>query len=155
MKPFIKFGLIAGSIGLVLNVCVSAAMGICGPFTSFLAGAAAGFLTAREEKAVTKGNGARSGAIAGAIAGALVLVGQLLGTVASLAFVQYSGLTPIVGSIPGLSADVSMQAIYYLSGLGTGLCFGMMGVVTAALSGAAAGYLGTPDRVPSQETSSI
>ena len=61
MKPRVKYGLIVGIIGLILNACVSAAMGLCGPFLALLAGAAAGFLAAQGEKAISQTNGARLG----------------------------------------------------------------------------------------------
>ena len=145
MTPRIKFGLIAGIIGLVINTCVSAALGICGPFTALLAGATAGFFAAQQEKATTRGDGARLGAISGSIAGALVLIGQLIGVLGVLILVQISDIAPIFGEIPSPSADIAQQAVYYISGLGTGVCFGLVGVIVAALAGAGAGYLGTPE----------
>jgi len=148
MKPRIKFGLIIGLIGLVLNICVSGFIGLCGPFAALVAGAVAGFLAARQEKIAVKGDGARAGAVAGGIAGALVLVGQLLGGVGALALFQQSGAAPPFGVIPSVSADVSQQILFYGAGLATGLCFGLVGVVAAALAGAAAGYFGTPKPTP-------
>ena len=79
MRPRVKYGLIVGIIGLILNTCVSVALGVCGPLTALAAGAAAGFLAAREEQAAEQANGARLGAISGGIAGGLVFVGQLIG----------------------------------------------------------------------------
>lgn len=146
MQPRIKFGLIVGAIGLAINICVSSFMGICGPVVSLIAGAIAGYLAANSEKASTKGNGARLGAVSGAITGGLILLGQIIGGVAALAYIQFSG-TPIpFGSVPPPSADPSQQVIYYVSGLGTGLCIGAVGVALAALGGAGTGYFGTPDR---------
>ncbi|GAB4581501.1 MAG: hypothetical protein Fur0022_42480 [Anaerolineales bacterium] len=146
MKPRIKFGLLVGVVGMVLNVCVAGFMGLCGPFTALLAGGVAGFFASREEKASSKGEGARVGAFAGGIAGGLVLIGQLLGGLISLAYLQFSGTSVAFGTIPDPSADLSMQLIYYLSGLGTGLCFGLVGIVVAAATGAGAGYLSTPEQ---------
>ncbi|NOY99822.1 MAG: hypothetical protein GXP40_11600, partial [Chloroflexi bacterium] len=88
MSPRVKFGLLAGTIGLVLNTCVSGLFGICGPLVSLLAGGAAGFFAARGEKRPAQGEGAKVGAIAGAISGALVLVGQIIGGLAALVFLQ-------------------------------------------------------------------
>jgi len=149
MTPRVKFGLIVGSIGLVLNLCVSFAWGICGPAIALLAGATAGFLAVHQEKALTKENGSRLGAIAGVIAGTLVLIGQLIGAVGHLAYVQFNGITRVFGAPPSLSADASRQVLYYGGGLSTGLCFGLLGITVAAIAGAAAGYFGTPDQTPS------
>ena len=93
-------------------------------------------------------NGARLGAVAGGITGVLTLVGQLLGGVGMLVLFQRSGLSLPFGTIPDPSADVSRQLMYYISGLGVGTCFGLTGVVLAALGGAGASYLGTPTSLP-------
>ncbi|MBN1580427.1 MAG: hypothetical protein JXA89_06970 [Anaerolineae bacterium] len=146
MKPQTKFGLIAGVIGLVLTACVASFLGLCGPFVALFAGAVAGFLTAQQEAAPTKGDGARAGATSGLIAGAIAVVGQLIGAIGTLVLYQFLDLPPLVGSVPSISADASQQLIYYGSGLGTGLCFGLVGIALAALAGAAAGYFGTPTR---------
>ncbi len=152
MTPRIRFGLIAGLIGLVLNICISSVLGLCGPLTALVAGAAAGFLAAQQEKVVPKGNGAQLGAIAGGIAGVLVLIGQLLGGLGALAFIQFSGTSIRFGTVPSPSADASQQVLYYISGLGTGLCIGVIGVVVATVAGAAAGYFGTPEQTPPLES---
>jgi hypothetical protein len=143
MRPRFKAGLIIGFIGLVLNVCVSTVFGLCGPFVTLIAGALAGFWAASQEKAPAKGDGASVGAVAGAITGGLMLVGQMLGGVGALLWIQYSGASPIFGSIPDPSAGLAQQAIYYGTGLLTGACFGAVGVALAALAGAGGGYLGT------------
>ena len=142
MPPKIKVGLLVGAVGLVLNVCVSAAMGICGPAVSLIGGAIAGFLAARQEKPATQGEGAKIGAISAAIAGALILIGQIIAAVGALALIQFSGMQIPFGQVPAPSADPATQAIFYLSGLGTGLCFGLIGIFLAALAGAGTGYLG-------------
>jgi len=146
MQSRIKVGLLVGLIGLVLNVCVAGFIGICGPLVSLIAGALAGFFTARQEKPTAKSAGAQAGAISGAIAGALVLIGQVLGGVGALAFMQYSGTRLAFGQIPTPSADPSQQAIFYLSGIGAACCFGLVGVVLSALAGAGTGYIGTPEQ---------
>ena len=51
-----------------------------------------------------------------------------------------------IGQVPPLSADASTQAIYTLAGMGTCACIGLVGVLLAALLGAGAGYLGTPNQ---------
>jgi hypothetical protein len=143
MTPRVKYGLIAGAVGLVLNSCISAALGICGPLVALLAGAVAGFLTVRAEDTPPQGEGARLGAISGLIAGALVFVGQLIGGVIVLALVPATGFQPIVGTLPAPS-DITAQAAYWLGGMGVGVCFGMIGLAVSAGAGALAGYLATP-----------
>jgi hypothetical protein len=146
MQPRIKVGLLVGVIGLVLNVCVAGFIGICGPLVSLLAGALAGFFTARQEKPAVKSAGAQAGAISGAVAGALVLIGQVLGGAGALAYMQFSGARSPFGQIPSTAADPSQQVIFYLTGIGTACCFGLVGVALGALTGAGAGYLGTPEQ---------
>jgi hypothetical protein len=143
MTPRVRYGLIAGGVGLVINICVGALIGLCGPFIGLIAGAAAGFFAAQAEKAPTQAEGARLGAIAGAIAGTLVLVGQLSGGVASLAYIQSAGVTPLFGELPDVT-DTAGQVGYWVAGVGVGFCFGLVGIVFGALTGAGAGYLGTP-----------
>jgi hypothetical protein len=142
------YGLIAGGIGLVINICISTAIGLCGPFVSLLVGAAAGFFAAQAEKAPTKNDGARLGAVSGAIAGGLVLVGQLIGSVGALVLTMSMDVQPIIGSMPE-SSDVAGQATFLLAGLGVGLCFGLVGVLLSALAGAGTGYLGTSETTSS------
>lgn len=146
MKPRVKMGLAVGAVGLALNVCVAAFMGICGPLVSLLAGAAAGYLAVQQEKPTMKGEGAKVGAIAGAIAGGLVIIGQIIGGVGALAFIQYSGIQFGFGSVPQASSDPSLQAIYYLSGMGTAFCFGIVGALLAAGAGAGTGYVATSEQ---------
>lgn len=148
MKARFKLGLIVGLIGLVLNVCVASAFGFCGPAVSLIAGAVAGYFTARQEKLSTKGAGAQAGAISGLVAGVLIILGQVIGAVGALAFMQASGTKIAFGTIPPPSADITTQLTYYLSGMGTGICFGVIGAVLSALAGAGTGYLGTPDPEP-------
>jgi hypothetical protein len=131
----------------VLNICVAGLIGCCGPFAALLAGGIAGLLAAREEQASTKGEGARLGAVSGAIAGAFVLVGQMIGGVGTLIFAQVSEITLPFGEVPDPSAGLSAQVPYYFAGLGVAICFGLVGIVLAALAGAGAGYLGTPEDV--------
>jgi hypothetical protein len=143
MRPRIKWGLLIGIIGALLTGGVATVFGLCGPLVALLGGAIAGFLAAQQEKLPVKSEGARAGAVAGGIAGGLVLIGQMLGGVGALLLVQYSGVKLAFGTVPPPTADVTHQLLYYASGLGTGVCFGLVGVALAALAGAAAGYLGT------------
>ena len=144
MQPRIKMGLTAGAIGLVLNICVSGAIGLCGPFVSLIAGGAAGFLAAQQEKLPTKGDGAKAGATAGGIAGALVIIGQVIGGIGALAFMQANDTQLPFGSVPS-SGDPTEMLVFYASGIGTGLCFGIVGAILAAGAGAGAGYMATQD----------
>lgn len=146
MQPRIKMGLTVGAIGLVLNICVAGFIGVCGPLVSLLAGGAAGFFAAQQEKLATKGDGARAGAMAGGIAGALVIIGQLIGGIGALLVMQSIGMKSPFGAAPSFSGDPSVLVGYYVGGLGTGLCIGIIGALLAAGAGAAAGYMGTPDQ---------
>jgi len=147
MQPRIKMGLAIGAIGLVLNVCVSGFVGLCGPLVSLLAGGLAGFLAAQQEKLPAKNEGAKAGAIAGGIAGGLVIIGQVIGGIGALALMQGTGAQIPFGTIPDTS-DPSGMLIFYASGIGTGLCFGVIGAILAAGAGAGTGYMATAEQPP-------
>jgi hypothetical protein len=142
MQPRVKYGLIAGGVGLVINICVGALVGVCGPAVALVAGAAAGFFASGEEQAPTQGDGAREGALSGAIAGGLVLVGQLFGVIVALGLTQSMQIEPIIGTMP-VQGDTAGQTVFWMVGLGVGLCFGLIGVALSAGAGAAAGYFNT------------
>jgi hypothetical protein len=146
MQPRTRIGLIVGVIGLVLNICVAGLAGFCGPVLSLIAGGIAGFLTAQREKPFTKNEGARAGATAGGIAGGLIILGQILGGIAALIYMQASGTPTPFGPLPDLSSDPATQIGFYAGGLGTALCFGIVGALLAAGAGAGAGYLATSDQ---------
>ncbi|HKY55624.1 MAG TPA: hypothetical protein VJM08_15010 [Anaerolineales bacterium] len=146
MQPRTRIGLTVGAIGLVLNICVAGFLGFCGPVLSLVAGGVAGFLAAQQERQFTKGDGARVGATAGGTAGGLIILGQIIGGLGALAYYQYSGTPLPFGTAPSASAPASELLIYYVSGAGTGLCFGVIGALLAAGAGAGAGYLATPDQ---------
>ena len=141
-----RIGLIVGVIGLVLNICVAGFIGFCGPVLSLIAGGAAGFLTAQREKPLTKNEGARAGATAGGIAGALIILGQIIGGIGALFFMQARGMQLPFGQIPSTSSDPSTQIAFYAGGVGTALCFGIIGALLAAGAGAGAGYLATTEQ---------
>lgn len=145
MQPRVKIGLIVGAIGLVLNICVSGFVGLCGPGFSLIAGAVAGFFAAQQEKLAAKNEGARAGATAGGIAGGLIIIGQLIGGVGALFYLQSTGAQLPLGQVPSASGDAATQMVYYLSGAGTAFCFGVIGALLAAGAGAGAGYLGTTE----------
>ena len=146
MQPRIRTGLIVGAIGLVLNICVAGFLGFCGPVVSLIAGGIAGFFAAQQERLASKNEGARAGATAGGIAGGLIILGQMIGGVGALFFLQSSGAESPFGQIPSLSGDATTQIAYYATGLGTAICFGLVGALLAAGAGAGAGYLGTSDQ---------
>lgn len=141
MRPAIKVGLVVGVIALLVNLVVAAAFGICGPFVALVAGALAGLFSSQRQMAASRGDGLRIGVTSGAIAGAMTLVGQIVGAVGALALFQFGGLKMPFGSVPPVGADPSLHAIYYLTGAGTGACFGIVGLILAAAAGAGAGYL--------------
>ncbi len=159
MKPSVKYGLITGVIGLVVIVPVSAFLGVCGPLVTLVAGAFAGFFTAYAGKTLTRREGWQTGAIAGAISGGLCLIGQIIGGIFILTFIQKTGTNLRFGSAPGPTSPISEYVLYYLSGLGTALCFGIVGIVLGAVAGGIAGALGTrqspPPALPANPTGEI
>jgi hypothetical protein len=145
MTPRIRLGLIVGVVSLVITACVSMLIGICGPGVSLIAGAVAGFLTGRQERLPSQGEGAKAGAISGTISGAVALIGQFIGGIATLtiapSFLESLGTSQYTG--------YSGDAAFWLGGLGAAFCFGLLGVVLSALAGAAGGYFGTqPQTAP-------
>ncbi|MFZ5911433.1 MAG: hypothetical protein ACOYYU_15585 [Chloroflexota bacterium] len=136
MSARVKFGLIAGAIGLVVTACASVAVGCCGPLAALAAGAAAGYFAVKGEAPASQGEGGKIGAIAGAIAGALTLVGQVLGGLVSLTVAP-----TILEELGNYSyGPLAVQAPYWLSGTATAFCFGLLGTILAAVAGLAAGY---------------
>ena len=146
MKPRVKVGLIVGAIGAVLNICVAGFVGICGPVVLLLAGAVAGFFAAQQEKLETKAEAAHAGATAGAIAGGLIILGQVIGGVGALAYMQASGTQLPFGIIPSESDAGSAQLI--LSGAGSAFCFSIFGILLAAGAGAGAVILEQLGKLP-------
>jgi hypothetical protein len=143
MTARVKYGLIVGAVVMLLNVCVAAVMGICGPVMSLVAGAIAGYLTAREEELPAAGDGARAGAVSGLIAGALVFLGQLIGGIGVLVFLQTSDIPTGFGAVPDLAETYGLLG-FWVAGLALALCLGLGGLVLGALGGAVAGYLAAP-----------
>ena len=144
MKHHVKIGLLVGAIGVVLNACVSFAVGICGPLTATVLGAVAGYFGVQKAALTSKKEGGKMGAVAGTIAGGLAMVGQMLGGMGALVAIQGMHVQPIFGTVPPPSAEASQQLWYYGAGFGTGLCFGVIGLLLAGLAGYGAGYWGAP-----------
>ncbi len=142
MSARIRIGLIAGAISLVLTICVSIAVGICGPVVSLIAGAVAGYFTVKQENPASQSEGGKSGAISGAIAGAGGVIGQFIGGIATLTI-----LPSLMESMGNYSySGASGEASYWLGGVGAAFCFGLVGVVLAAIGGFATGYMNSSNK---------
>lgn len=139
MKPKVRYGLVVGSIGAVVNIGISALFGFCGPIATLVAGGLAGWLTARALIGVQRSESVAQGAMSGAIAGSLMLVGQVIGGIGALLLIQASGTQPIFGKLPTNGVE---NAAYWAAGIGVGLCFGVIGLLLGAGTGAGAAYLG-------------
>ena len=146
MRPGIRFGLIVGVVGLLVNTAISALLGLCGPLIALTAGALAGILTARAEAPPTQTDGARAGTIAGLIAGGLILIGQMIGGLLALTLIKSMGMPSILGVATPDFSDPVQVAGYYGSGVGVGVCLGLLGAMLSAAAGAAAAYLTTPSQ---------
>jgi len=143
MKPFLKFGLIAGGVGFMVIIPLAALVGICGPVVPLLAGMTAGFLTAYLGKTNTQKEGAQQGALAGVVSGVITTLGQMIGGILALYYIQTSGASVAFGQVPDASSPAYQMVVFYATGLLTGMCFGIVGIILGAAAGAIAGYLGT------------
>ena len=143
MKPFLKYGLIVGAVSLIIVVPISLLVGICGPFVSVIGGAVAGFLTAHFGNINIKKIGAQQGALAGLVTGGFTFIGQIVGGILVLTWIQATDAQLLVGEAPTFNSPATEQMIYLASGIGAGACFGLIGLGVAAGFGALAGYLGT------------
>jgi MFS family permease len=146
MKARIRIGLIVGAISLVVTTVISALMGICGPGVSLIAGAIAGYIASKKESPATKSDGGKIGAIAGVITGGMGLIGQIIGGILALTL-----LPPLMESLGNNSySQISSNdpIIYWLSGMGTSLCFSVGGIILSTLSGAGTGYISTTEKPP-------
>jgi hypothetical protein len=141
MSGGVKAGLIVGLVGMVINLVVSLFLGICGPVVTLLAGGVAGFFAARFEGPGPRMRSAQAGAVAGLVAGVLMFISQTVAALAVVLLMQAAGIPGLTGQIPA-GATPSMQAVIVVSALGTGACFGVVGLALAALAGATGGYLG-------------
>lgn len=147
MTARIRWGLIAGVVGLFVNTIASLVFAFCGPIVSFGIGIVAGFIVTQREPATSKGEGAQGGAITGLIAGAFILLGQIIGAIGNLVFAQMVEYESIFGTLPDLSSPEG-QTLYWVIGIGVGLCFGLVDTLACVLGGALIGYIRTPDASP-------
>lgn len=142
-NPAIRFGVIVGVIGLIINIFAAtqffAVSDLFGLVTSLIAGAAAGFFAERAVCSATRSAGARVGARAGVIAGGLVFVGKTGGFILSMMSLQ----AKVPAAFDGWTYD-SIIRFSFLLGLVFGI--GLVGVGLAALTGAGAGYFATPEQ---------
>jgi hypothetical protein len=61
--------------------------------------------------------------------------------------IQFSGEKTLFGTTaPSPSADLIQLFLYYVGGLGMGICFGVVGIILSTLAGAATGYLGSTEK---------
>jgi hypothetical protein len=149
MKQHVKIGLIVGVVGAVLNSCVSLLFGLCGPVVSIVAGIVAGFLSIHKQYGIEKKEAGKLGAISGAAAGAVIIFGQVLAAIGSLAITQAMGLPLLfnTGYPPTASDGIAAQISYYLVGAVTGACLGLFGLILASAAGYGTAYFMAPAAV--------
>jgi hypothetical protein len=147
MTARIRWGLIAGVVGLFVSTLASLVFAFCGPIVSFGIGSIAGFIVTKQEPATSKGEGAQDGAITGLIAGSIILLGNLVGAISNLAYAQTGKYESIFGPLPDLSSAEG-QTNYWLIGIGVGLIFGLIDALACVLGGALIGYIRSPDVSP-------
>jgi uncharacterized protein YqgC (DUF456 family) len=153
MSPRIKYGLIAGIIIAVLNLCGATLMGAFNNclalITVLIASAIVGYLCGKQESA---GQAAMSGAIAGGIVGGFSLVSQILGNL--LGSVVGAGIVSVAyKNIPTSSSS-------FLTSMGTGvavalvinICSGIVLCLAGAGVGALAANLSASQRNPTTGT---
>jgi MFS family permease len=135
----IKAGLILGAVMLVLGVGGSLISPICVPCLAVVAGIGAGYLAAVFDKPLTSGGAAKSGAVAGAIGGAGALLGQIIGGILNAIIVGPQGAMDVLERL-GLPVSYDPN-LYYVSFIGSGVCFGVLDIVLMAGLGALGGIL--------------
>ena len=147
-NPAVRYGIIVGVIGLIVNIFIAGFIGLCGPVTSLVAGAVAGYLAARAVHALVRGDGARVGATSGAITGAFVLVGQMIGGIAALLIIRSTGSAQINQLFEQQNGSAA-QVGFWAGGVAVSACLGLIGIGLAAGAGALAGYFATPAQAAS------
>lgn len=151
----VMWGVIVGLVGMLMNLVVSFVSGVCGPVVTLVAGAIAGFFAARWEGPGPRARSAQAGAIAGLLAGTLMLISQMLAAVAEVLVLQSAEFqflqamfTPGLGGTIPSNPTAETQSGILVGALATGGCFGLIGMILAALAGAATGYLSGPGESP-------
>jgi hypothetical protein len=137
--PMVKAGLILGIVMLVLGAGGSLITPICVPCIALIAGAGAGYLACVYAKPATSGGTAKVGAGAGTISGAGALIGQVIGGILNAVIVGPEGAVAVAEAW-GLPVSPDPN-IYYVSFIGSGLCFGILDVLLMAGLGALGGIL--------------
>jgi uncharacterized protein YqgC (DUF456 family) len=138
MSPRLKYGLIAGIIIAVLNLCGASLMGAFNNclalITVLIASAVAGYLCGKQEPA---GQAAMGGAVAGGIIGGCSLVSLVLGNLI--------GSVVGVGIVSMASQNIQTGSSSFLSSLGTGvvvaLVINICSGIVLCLAGAGVGAL--------------
>jgi len=148
MKPRLRIGLMVGAVALIVNLVVAFILGLCSPVLAAVAGAAAGWFTAREENSGNKGEAARAGALSGVVVGSLMLVGQILGGLVVLFLMQKFDLPVAFTGMKPSDMGGAESAGFYVGGLFSGVCFGLLDMAAAAGAGAAVGFLTTTPAEP-------
>jgi hypothetical protein len=143
VKAELKFGLLFGLAGLILNLIMAPILAACAPFIMLLAGGLAGYLTARQADLPLQSMGARAGAIAGLVAGGTIIIGQTVGGFLALAIYQASIFPNLVSYTPSPADPAWIRAFFYSTGYGVVACFGLFGVLLSVLIGAGVGYVTT------------
>jgi hypothetical protein len=133
MKSSIQWGLIVGGVGLFLNIAVSGFVGLCGPFFTLLAGTLAGWLAVRGQLFPERGQRTTRGAVAGALTGGLMLIGQVIGGILALLFIQSSGAGVFGQPVPTEGPELTG---FWVGGIAVGLCFGLIGTALGSAGGA-------------------
>ncbi len=142
MKPQIKFGLICGIAGLLLNLLLAPVMAVCTPLVSLFAGGIAGYFTAKQADLPVQRMGGLAGAEAGGLAGGIILLGQALGVIIAIALFQ-GGISGVSSYMPAASDPLWLRIFTLSSAPGVAACFGLGGAILAALAGMVVGYTGT------------
>lgn len=141
-RPWV-IGLIAGSIGGLINLFLSVMIGFCGPFWALAVGAVAGYLAGRSAGLGPQRAAVEAGAVAGGVSGAIVLISQIIAAVSAVFLVSFisPGAQIFGGRVPDLVHASSPELVgAAIGGLGVGFCFGLLGAILSAAAGAGMGY---------------
>lgn len=144
MRVWLRYGLLCGAGGILLDLALTPWMAFCTPLVSLSAGGLAGYLAARRADLPTQGMGARLGARAGGFAGVLILGGQLLASLLVYFIYQPGGFSNPLVYTPVPGDPFWLQAFYFSAGFGLVVAFSATGALLALMAGAALGYFASP-----------